>query len=153
MVTAARPWLQPEAVQLDARAGSKRSVLEQLSRLLAPQLGTSSWPIFDALVQREGLGSTALGCGVALPHARLTTLQEPAAAFIRLCHPVPFDAPDEEPVLFVLGLLLPRRDPERQLELLAGIATRFSSADFRMKLAQAGDVRSAWVLLTRDAPP
>lgn len=153
MDTAAHSWLRPEAVQLDARAGSKRSVLEQLSRLLALRLGTSPWPVLDALVQREALGSTALGCGVALPHARLATLQEPVAAFMQLWHPVPFDAPDEEPVRFVVGLLLPRRDPERQLELLAGIATRFSSADFRMKLAQAGDVRSAWMLLTRDAPP
>jgi PTS system nitrogen regulatory IIA component len=150
---AVHPWLRAQDIELEARPPSKRAVLETLSRLLAARLGTTPRAVFDALWQREALGSTALGRGVALPHARLAELPSAVGAFLRLQHPVAFDAPDDKPVEFVLALLLPRRDPQRQLDLLAGIAAKFSEATFRAQVAEAPDASAVQGLLTAGLLP
>jgi PTS system nitrogen regulatory IIA component len=104
--------------------------------------------LLEALCRRESLGSTALGRGVALPHARIDNLSSPVGAFLRLLPPVAFDAPDDKPVEFVLALLLPARDPQRQLDLLAAIAEKFSDGSFRQQVADVADPAAAWCLLT-----
>ena len=130
-------WLRVEEIELDLRLGSKRAVIDELARLLAARQGGARQQVFEELWRREALGSTALGRGVALPHARTAGLDSPLAAFVRLRQPVAFEAPDDKPVEFALGLLLPQRDPQRQLDFLAGIATRFSEPDFRSRLLDA----------------
>jgi len=147
------PWLRVDDVELDLRLSGKRAALEWLSQRLAVRIGAAQRAVFGALWEREALGSTALGRGVALPHARLEGLIAPAGAFVRLQQPIAFDAPDEQPVAFVLGLLLPRADPQRQLMLLAGIAGRFSDAGFRDRMAAADDPGTAWSLITGEPAP
>jgi len=152
MTTAApRPvaasWLAPAAIRLDAHLAGRAEVLGLLADLLAPRVGESTGTILAALRHRESLGSTALGQGVALPHARIDGLDVPAAAFVRLRSPLELGAPDGRPVLFVLGLLLPASSPQRQLRLLADVATHFSDFEFRARMARAHDVDAAWRLL------
>lgn len=143
-----RQWLRTQEVELDVRAAGKRGVLSEASRLLAARTGTAPQILFDALWHRESLGSTALGHGVALPHARLDTLAAPVGAFMRLGQAVAFDAPDDKPVEFVIALLMPHREPQRQLRLLAAIAERFSEGTLRDHVAAAADTTAAWRLVT-----
>ena len=143
----ARDWLRADEIELDRRLATKREVLEESARLLAARLGGSPAAILDALWHRESIGSTALGLGVALPHARLAELAAPVAAFLRLRQPVDFDAPDDKPVEFVLALLLPQTDAQRQLNLLAAIAGCFAERDFRERLLGAATAAQARALL------
>jgi nitrogen PTS system EIIA component len=94
-------------VILDMSASNKRSLLEVLSDEAASRLGRSSQEILEALRDREQIGSTALGRGVALPHAELSGTHPPIVLFTRLQRPIDFDARDDEPVDLVFLVLWP----------------------------------------------
>jgi PTS system nitrogen regulatory IIA component len=107
---------------------SKKRLLEHLSELLckrSPLL--SQQAIFDALVNREKLGSTGLGRGVAIPHGRMAALDEPVCAFIKVDTPLDFDASDDQPVDLVFCLLVPEDSTEEHLQVLSTIAEIFSN--------------------------
>lgn len=106
-------------VLLDLEAGSKRAVLDLLAAEAARRLGRPEAEILDALLARERLGSTALGRGVALPHARLGGELPPTVLFARLRRPVDFEARDEEPVDLVILVLWPDTQPEGFLPALS----------------------------------
>ena len=95
-------------VILDLDASSKRSLLDTISREAAHRLGRPQAEILGALQARETLGSTALGRGIALPHARLVGDDPPLMLFARLRHPVDYEARDEEPVDIVILSALAR---------------------------------------------
>ena len=118
-------------------AGSKKRLLEHLSELLAatsPSLTQNE--IFETLVSREKLGSTGLGRGVAIPHGRMITLEQPVCAFTRLTTPLDFDAADGEPVDLVFALLVPEESTEEHLQVLSIIAEIFSDAGVCAALRQ-----------------
>ncbi|MEN8204837.1 MAG: PTS IIA-like nitrogen regulatory protein PtsN [Pseudomonadota bacterium] len=120
--------LNPERVVCRDDVGSKKRLLEQVSELLAsssPDLSQNE--IFDALLNREKLGSTGLGKGVAIPHGRMTTLEYPVCTFIKLGTPVDFDASDGQPVDLVFTLLVPEESTEEHLQVLSTIAEIFSN--------------------------
>ena len=110
-------------------------VLDAAAWLLAD--GEDSASIAHALRDREARASTALGDGVAVPHARIAGLEGCRAAFLRLQHPVDVQAPDGKPVDLVLALLVPEHDIDAQLQRLAEIADRFSNPDYRTALREA----------------
>jgi len=120
-------YLSPDRVVCRDDIGSKKRLLEQLAELLGsssqqlPQLA-----IYESLLNREKLGSTGLGKGVALPHGRLAALQEPVCAFIRVEPPIDFDAVDGQPVDLVFSLLVPEDSTEEHLQALSTIAEIFS---------------------------
>jgi PTS system nitrogen regulatory IIA component len=95
--------------------------------------------IADCLRQRERLGSTAIGHGVAIPHGRSNAFEEVRAAFLRLQHPVDFDAGDGDPVDLVFAMAVPEHFTQRHLQLLSELAERFADAVFRTALRQAPD--------------
>jgi len=120
--------LSPDRVVCCDDIGSKKRLLEELADLL----GSSSQQlphqdIFDSLLNREKLGSTGLGKGVALPHGRLAALQEPVCAFIKVDPAVDFDAVDDAPVDLVFSLLVPEDSTEEHLQVLSTIAEIFSN--------------------------
>ena len=120
--------LNPERVVCRDDVGSKKRLIEQLSELLAsssPDLSQNE--IFDALLNREKLGSTGLGNGVAIPHGRMATLKQPVCAFIKLATPVDFDAADGQPVDLIFTLLVPEDSTEEHLQVLSTIAEIFSN--------------------------
>lgn len=120
--------LSPDRVVCCDNIASKKRLLEHLSELLgrsSPQL--SQQAIFDALVNREKLGSTGLGRGVAIPHGRMPALDEPVCAFIKVETPVDFDASDDQPVDLVFCLLVPEDSTEEHLQVLSTIAEIFSN--------------------------
>jgi PTS system nitrogen regulatory IIA component len=120
--------LEPERIICCSDAGSKKRLLESLSARLAESTSQATQnDIFDALVNREKLGSTGLGKGVAIPHGRMASLTAPACAFIKLDKPVEFDASDGRPVDLVFALLVPEDSTEEHLRILSTIAEIFSN--------------------------
>jgi PTS system nitrogen regulatory IIA component len=132
-------WLRAGDIELEVRASDKAAMLDLLARRLSSH-GVALDVVHKALLLREESGSTGLGHGVALPHARLPGLSAPVCVFFRMAQPIPFDAPDEQPVDLVLGLLLAKEGPQQQLRLLAHIAGLLSELRFRDALRQASNV-------------
>jgi PTS system nitrogen regulatory IIA component len=110
----------------DDSAPSKKRIIENLSQLLARNTKTATADtIFQALFERERLGSTGLGKGVAIPHARISGLSHTIAAMMTLATPVNYDSADNKPVDIVFGLLVPEDENEQHLEQLAQLVTLF----------------------------
>ena len=129
--------LMPDRVSCRDDLGSKKRLLEYVSELLAgssPELTQNE--IFDALINREKLGSTGLGKGVAIPHGRMASLERPVCAFVKLATPVDFDATDGQPVDLVFALLVPENSTEEHLQVLSTIAEIFSNQGISMALRQ-----------------
>ena len=124
--------LAPECVRCDVSAASRKRTLQALGDIFAgadPALTAQG--VFDLLVARERLGSTGLGDGCALPHARVPGLGRTLAAFLRLGKGVDFDAPDHRPVDLVFGLLVPEKSTDEHLDILAAIAGAFADDQVR----------------------
>ena len=120
--------LSPDCIRLDSDATSKKRVLELASQVLADtDEALSQRQVFDCLIAREKLGSTGLGQGVAIPHARLAGLDRTIGVFLRLPRGVDFDAPDGVPVDLIFALLVPKESTEEHLQVLASIAHHFDS--------------------------
>ena len=129
--------LMPDRVSCREDVGSKKRLLEYVSELLAnssPELSQNE--IFNALINREKLGSTGLGKGVAIPHGRIASLERPVCAFVTLASPVDFDATDGQPVDLIFTLLVPEDSTEEHLQVLSTIAEIFSNARISMALRQ-----------------
>jgi PTS system nitrogen regulatory IIA component len=129
--------LMPDRVTCREDVGSKKRLLEYISELLAsssPELVQNE--IFNGLVNREKLGSTGLGKGVAIPHGRIASLERPVCAFVKLASPVDFDATDGQAVDLVFALLVPEDSTEEHLQVLSTIAEIFSNAGISMALRQ-----------------
>jgi PTS system nitrogen regulatory IIA component len=117
-----------ERILCCADIGSKKRLFERLGELLAGNSGVLSQnDIFDALINREKLGSTGLGKGVAIPHGRIASLEKPLCAIIKLAEPIDFDATDRQPVDLVFALLVPEESTEEHLQVLSTIAEVFSN--------------------------
>jgi len=134
--------LSPERVACSDEVGSKKRLLEQLGELLASSSPVlSQHEVFDALLNREKLGSTGLGKGVAIPHGRMAGLEHPVCAFIKLGAAVDFDATDGQPVDLVFALLVPEDSTEEHLQVLSTIAEIFSNTGIcsALRTCETGD--------------
>ena len=140
--------LVPERVSVAAAATSRKRALEHLSVLLAGARETSSQRLFfDQLIARERLGSTGLGFGVAIPHARVPGLQEARGAFMRVGAGIDFDAPDGGRVDLMFGLAVPEQCTEEHLEILAMLARLLSTEKLRESLRRARSGEEVLALL------
>jgi len=144
--------LPTEHVSLDLDVSSKKRLFEQIGLLFENSRQIPRARVFDSLFDREKLGSTGLGYGVAIPHGRLKNLKDTLCAFVRTQSPVPFESPDGQPVRLVFAMLVPEHATEQHLELLSELAQMFSDAVLREKLLAAGDVAAAHSLLTQWSP-
>jgi PTS system nitrogen regulatory IIA component len=118
---------------------TKKRVFEEVGRLLEKRLGLEPEQVVKSLSAREELGSTGLGQGVAIPHARIKGLPQAVAAFVRTYLPIPFDAPDEKPVSEILVLLVPDQATDQHLQILASAARMFGDRSFRERLRMCVD--------------
>ncbi len=137
-------------VVLDLPATSKKRVFEQASLLLENNQGIERAAVYESLFARERLGSTGLGSGIAVPHGRVKGLKAGVAAFIRLAKPIPFDAPDRQPVGQLLILVTPEASTQQHLDILAEVARLFSDEALRSCLATETDPTVVHALLTED---
>jgi len=132
--------LAPECVRCDVSATSRKRTLQALGDIFAnADSALTAQGVFDLLVARERLGSTSLGDGCALPHARVPGLGRTLAAFLRLGQGVDFDAPDHRPVDLVFGLLVPEESTDEHLETLATIAGVFADDRLRASVRSEED--------------
>ena len=140
--------LEPGRVLGNVEARSKKRALEILSELLG-HAGEEcvANDIFENLVQREKLGCSALGRGVAVPHGRSPGLSGPAAAFVKLHEPVDFDAADGERVDLIFGLLVPEETTENQSAALADVTRLMADATLRGSLREATSSSTLYQLL------
>ena len=132
--------LTAERIVLLTEPGDRDRVLDAAARLLTDASPAMTAAIGAALRERESLGSTAIGHGVAIPHARSNAFSAARGAFLRLEHPVDFGARDHAPVDLVFAMSVPERSSQQYLEILAELAERFSSGEFRDALRDAPDV-------------
>jgi len=141
--------LTRERIALDVHARSKRQILRELAELVARDLGVDADAILQALLEREKLGSTAIGEGIAIPHARVPELEELVGAFARLAEAVDFDSLDEEPVDLVFLLLAPTATSSAEhLRMLARLARLLRDPELRRRLREEKDVDRVLRLLT-----
>ncbi len=127
--------IDSERISCNAHEKSKKRALEHASILLAsstPNLTPEE--IFDSLIERERLGSTGIGHGVALPHGRLHGREQAVAAFIKLEQAVDYDSIDNEPVDLLYALLVPDHFTDEHLKIISQLAALFNDADFRQQL-------------------
>lgn len=144
--------LAPGGIVLRSGASSKRQALHVLAEAAARNLGVDEHTVLDALMEREALGSTGLGSGVAVPHARLDGLNRVCAVFVRLDTPVNFGAVDDRPVDLLFGLFAPPRDGAEHLRALAAVSRALRDPELREKLRQARTVDAVSALFVREAP-
>lgn len=140
--------LTPSRVALDVVSSSKKSALEQLARGASqgvPELTPAQ--AFDSLVERERLGSTALGQGIAIPHGRIKHLKSMVGAFMRVSQGVEFDSIDGEPVDLFFALFVPTDTNEKHLETLSHLAALFSDVELVSRLRKENSVEKIHEIL------
>jgi nitrogen PTS system EIIA component len=141
----------PERVVASLKATSKKQALQELARRAAQLLGRHEREVFDLLLQRERLGPTAMGNGVALPHGRLAGLDGVFGLFARLAQPLDFEAVDGRPVDLVFLLLAPESAGADHLKALARVSRLFRDAGLREKLRGTESAVALYALLTDEA--
>jgi PTS system nitrogen regulatory IIA component len=125
-------WLQPQDILFDADVRDRPHALEVVAAAICRARGLEPAPVFRALWRREQAGSTALGEGFAIPHARIGGIARPITLFIRTRHAIAFDAPDGKPVSQLLAIMVPEDGArDDHLQLLALVARLFSDRRFR----------------------
>jgi PTS system nitrogen regulatory IIA component len=144
-----RDILSPDRISIGLVASSKKKLLEIVSQLLARDgAGTDPQAVFQCLIERERLGSTGIGDGVALPHGRLKGLKQAIGAFAVLQADLDFDAIDRKPVRLVFALLVPESATTEHLQLLAKLAALFSHPPRREQLLGAKTPEELYTYLT-----
>lgn len=129
-------------------AASKKRVIENLSRLLAANTEAATTDtIFQALLERERLGSTGLGKGVAVPHARIPGITHTIAAMMTLETPVNYESADNKPVDIVFGLLVPEDGNDQHLQQLARLVNLFREEETCTKIRQSTDAEQIFEIL------
>ena len=112
----------PDAVLPQLKVNNKKQLLQELSRKAAALTGASEETVFTTLLERERLGSTGIGKGIAIPHGKIEGLSRVYSIFVRLERPIPFDAIDEQPVDLVYMLLAPAGAGADHLKALAKVS-------------------------------
>ncbi|QKK01987.1 MAG: PTS sugar transporter subunit IIA [Pseudomonadota bacterium] len=144
--------LASDRIAVDVSVSSKKSLLEKAAEMLAATSASAdAREIFDSLCQRERLGSTGLGHGVAIPHGRVAGQESVAAALIRLKRAIDFDAPDQKNVDLFFALAVPSQCTDAHLQLLAEIAERLGCEDQRRRLREADQPEQLLRILSLDA--
>ena len=139
--------LKPDAVAT-INADSKQAILHNLADCFASVYHLDAGEVLERIEERENLGSTGFGRGVAIPHARVTGLRRPVAAFLRLENPVDFRAADGMPVDLVFGLLSPENAGAVHLQALAAISRIARDDSIHTALAEASDAETLFALLS-----
>jgi len=131
--------ISQESVIANAKSNSKKQLLQDIAEVASAETGVGSRVIFDLLLQRERLGSTGIGNGVAIPHGKLPGLPQITGVFARLSKPVPFEAMDDEPVDLVFAILAPEGSGADHLKALSRIARIMRNPDTLASLRQTTD--------------
>lgn len=139
--------IDSKAILPALKANSKKQLLQLLSEAAASSTGIPEREIFDTILQRERLGSTGVGNGIAIPHGKLTGIQHITGVFARLETPVDFEALDDQPVDLVFLLLAPEGAGADHLKALSRIARVLRDEDIVAKIRDTSDVAAIYSFL------
>lgn len=137
-----------EAVRAPMKATSKKRLLQDLAEFAEQVYGLSAETVYKALLDREGLGPTGVGRGVAIPHARFEGVDHVVGLFVRLEKPVDFEAIDRQPVDLVFALLAPENAGAEHLKALARVSRTLRSESVCTKLRSTFDPSAIYAILT-----
>ena len=143
--------IAPEAVYPALKAKTKKQALQEVSQRAAVLTGVDVRDIFDTLLQREHLGSTGVGRGIAIPHGRLAALPSIVSVFARLEEPIDFEALDNEPVDLIFLLLAPEHAGADHLKALARISRLLREPSTIERLRASRDRAALYLVLTEPA--
>jgi nitrogen PTS system EIIA component len=144
-------FLTPERVVLDVQPWSKRQVLKELAGRVAKAADLDCQRIFEVLSERERLGTTGVGGGIAIPHAKLSELDHLIGLFVRLDTPVDFDAVDDQPVDLIFLILAPDVGGADHLKALARVARLLREEGVCLRLRRQEDPEAVYQLLVDKA--
>ncbi len=145
--------IRPNAVMPSVKASSKRQVIQELAAKGAELTGVDERLVFETLLEREKLGSTGIGEGIAIPHGKIAGLNGIYGAFARLTKPIDFESLDDEPVDLVFLLLAPEGAGADHLKALARIARILRVPGVADRLRATNDTRALYHVLAEGATP
>jgi len=137
----------PEAVLASAKATGKKALLAELASRASGLFNVDERKLFDRLLERERLGSTGIGGGIAIPHGRLASMVKPLGLFARMANPVDFDAIDERPVDIVFLLVTPEGAGADHLKALARVSRLLRDRSLVEKLRATDNAEALYALL------
>ncbi len=146
-------FLNPAAITPCLRSSSKKQALHDISVQASRLVGREEREIFDTLLQRERLGSTGIGEGIAIPHGKLPKLDRLFGFFARLEKPIDFEALDGEPVDMMFLLLAPEGAGADHLKALARIARMLREPGIHERIRTARDASALYAVLTQEPTP
>lgn len=142
--------LDRTAISLRVGAANKKKALTVIAEIAARNFGLEPAAVLDALLEREAAGSTGVGHGVAVPHARLDGLERMRGVFVRLEQPVEFQSVDDQPVDLLFALFAPRNAGAEHLRALAKVSRQLRQGDLREQLRKARSADAVHALLVQD---
>ncbi len=145
--------LVPEAVKVFGQLPSKKRLFQELGEVVGQAYGLSSAYVFDGLQERESLGPTGVGNGIALPHARLEEVDRIYGVFIRLEKPLDYESVDRQPVDLIFGLFAPKDSGVEHLKALAQVSRTMRDPNICAKLRANLDVSKLHAILTESRTP
>jgi PTS system nitrogen regulatory IIA component len=140
--------LSPDAVLAHVKATTKKQVLQEMAHKAAMLTQLPERRIFETLIEREKLGSTGMGQGIAIPHGRVAGVEKMTGLFAQLDHPVDFDSMDDQPVDLVFLLLAPEGAGADHLKALARVSRLLRNQPICEKLRAAPQAATLYALLT-----
>ena len=143
--------LKPEAIRIFSSVSSKKRLLHDIAGIAEACYQTDYSQTIEALMERESLGPTGVGGGIALPHARLEQLDKVVGAFVLLENPVEFDAIDKQPVDIVFGLFAPKSAGVEHLKALALVSRTLREQSIVAKLRSNPKPSTLYTILTEPA--
>jgi PTS system nitrogen regulatory IIA component len=143
--------LDRSAISLRVSAANKKKVLAVIAEIAARNFHLDAGEVLDALTEREAAGSTGVGYGVAVPHARLEGLHRMRGVFVRLEQPVEFESVDDKPVDLLFALFAPKNAGAEHLRALARVSRIMRQAELREQLRKARTADAVHALLVQDA--
>jgi nitrogen PTS system EIIA component len=141
----------PQAVVPSLRVNSKKQALQELAARAAAICRRNEREVLEVLMQRERLGSTGIGSGIAIPHGKLAKLERLFGVFARLERPIDFEALDGQPVDLMFLLLAPEAAGADHLKALARIARLLRDTEIAQKLRESRDAEALYAVLMSDA--
>jgi PTS system nitrogen regulatory IIA component len=139
------------AISLRVSAANKKKVLAVIAEIAARNFDLEASEVLDALTERENAGSTGVGYGVAVPHARLPGLEQMRGVFVRLEQPVAFESLDDQPVDLLFALFAPKNAGADHLRALARVSRVMRQSELREHLRKARTADAVHALLVQDA--
>jgi PTS system nitrogen regulatory IIA component len=141
--------ITPQAILANLKAGSKKQALQDMARRAAELTRQHERAVFDVLLERERLGTTGVGHGIAIPHGKLPGLERVHGVFARLERPIDFDSIDEQPVDLIFLLLAPEHAGADHLKALARVSRLLRDQGMCEKLRGSDSADAIYALLTQ----